>query len=71
MQKSISRSSYNFWYRFIAVFLRNNQTTAKEEKKRKLKWNKREQNNEGKHSMHIGMSRIIETQSIYLHLFEV
>lgn len=31
VQKSISRSSYNFWYRFVAVFLRNDKTTGKEE----------------------------------------
>lgn len=32
MQKGISRSSYNFWYRFVAVFLGNNETTGKERK---------------------------------------
>lgn len=31
MQKGISRSSYNFWYRFVAVFLGNNETTGKEQ----------------------------------------
>lgn len=52
MQKSISRSSYNFRYCFIAIFLRNNKT-AEKGKKNIWKLNKREQGNNSKHSMHI------------------
>jgi len=37
MQKSISRSSNNFWYRLIAVFLRDNQTTGKQKKNNNLR----------------------------------